>query len=446
MAVSKRLRYEVLRRDNFACKYCGATAPDVKLTVDHVTPEALGGSDDPSNLVAACGACNGGKTSTTPNAATVADVSTDALRWSAALAQAAENLREQEKPKVAYREAFLAEWNRRGYGEGDERKPATLPGGWKAAIERFRTLNLPEWVWEEIVDTAMGYSTVRPENKFKYCCGMAWKKVKAMQEDARSILGEAPAAHYADFDIDSIDDLVAEAALLAWGQEWAMTFKEGPTPEQADVFKASAHEAISAGRKPAEVLEAAEYAVWFGCGTAQEGLEQLDRSNEFNKQYVAHSAFTAAWTYACGESPSEETIERLWNDCEKLYEAGAHPNHVALAAAIAGLHATTRMYVCLSEEGLKAIDVQPGLQRAEDLWAVAWKNTSPGSAWPTEDDREAFRLSVKQIGGAHRYWYRDVYAAAVRAGAYQDPDLSFHLTCADSALDVAGFALPGGGV
>ncbi|MGW6578921.1 HNH endonuclease [Streptomyces globisporus] len=64
MAVSKRLRYEILRRDKHACRYCGATAPDVPLRVDHVIPVALGGSDAPENLVAACEPCNSGKTST----------------------------------------------------------------------------------------------------------------------------------------------------------------------------------------------------------------------------------------------------------------------------------------------------------------------------------------------------------------------------------------------
>lgn len=37
MAVSKRLRYEILRRGNHTCRYCGASAPDVPLRVDHVT-------------------------------------------------------------------------------------------------------------------------------------------------------------------------------------------------------------------------------------------------------------------------------------------------------------------------------------------------------------------------------------------------------------------------
>ena len=64
MAVTKRVRFEVLRRDNHTCRYCGASAPDTTLTVDHVTPVALGGSHDPSNLVAACKDCNAGKAST----------------------------------------------------------------------------------------------------------------------------------------------------------------------------------------------------------------------------------------------------------------------------------------------------------------------------------------------------------------------------------------------
>ncbi len=66
MAVSKRLRYEILRRDNHTCRYCGAAAPDVPLRVDHVTPVALGGSDKPENLVTSCEPCNSGKSSTIP--------------------------------------------------------------------------------------------------------------------------------------------------------------------------------------------------------------------------------------------------------------------------------------------------------------------------------------------------------------------------------------------
>src|SRR5690606_6758165 len=64
MAVSKRLRFEIFRRDSHTCRYCGATAPGTPLRVDHVVPLAPGGTDHPSNLVTSCEPCNSGKTST----------------------------------------------------------------------------------------------------------------------------------------------------------------------------------------------------------------------------------------------------------------------------------------------------------------------------------------------------------------------------------------------
>lgn len=61
MALSQSLRFEVLRRDAFTCQYCGAKAPDVKLQADHIVPRAAGGTDESSNLITACVACNIGK-------------------------------------------------------------------------------------------------------------------------------------------------------------------------------------------------------------------------------------------------------------------------------------------------------------------------------------------------------------------------------------------------
>lgn len=61
MAISKAMRHAILERDGHTCQYCGATAPDVKLQIDHVVPKTLGGKDDPDNLIAACEACNSGK-------------------------------------------------------------------------------------------------------------------------------------------------------------------------------------------------------------------------------------------------------------------------------------------------------------------------------------------------------------------------------------------------
>ena len=71
MAVSKRIRFEALRRSNFACFYCGRPAPLVQLEVDHVIPRARGGCDEPWNLVAACQDCNAGKLDGVPTQETL---------------------------------------------------------------------------------------------------------------------------------------------------------------------------------------------------------------------------------------------------------------------------------------------------------------------------------------------------------------------------------------
>lgn len=53
-----QMRTFVMRRDDYRCRYCGSTR---KLTLDHVVPQAKGGTDHPSNLVACCGDCNEAK-------------------------------------------------------------------------------------------------------------------------------------------------------------------------------------------------------------------------------------------------------------------------------------------------------------------------------------------------------------------------------------------------
>lgn len=77
MALSASLRYEVLRRCNFACIYCGVAAPVAVLHVDHVVPRSRGGSNDPWNLVAACQDCNLGKSDGVPDPEFVQRVADD---------------------------------------------------------------------------------------------------------------------------------------------------------------------------------------------------------------------------------------------------------------------------------------------------------------------------------------------------------------------------------
>lgn len=61
MAVTPKLRFETMKRDNFTCQYCGRTPPDAVLEVDHREPKAKGGKDTLENLVTSCFECNRGK-------------------------------------------------------------------------------------------------------------------------------------------------------------------------------------------------------------------------------------------------------------------------------------------------------------------------------------------------------------------------------------------------
>lgn len=55
------VRFCILRRDGFTCRYCGRRPPDVVLHVDHMVPVARGGTSDEDNLITACRRCNLGK-------------------------------------------------------------------------------------------------------------------------------------------------------------------------------------------------------------------------------------------------------------------------------------------------------------------------------------------------------------------------------------------------
>ncbi len=55
------LRFAILQRDNYRCVYCGRTAHEARLEIDHVDPVSKGGAGGMDNLVTACYECNRGK-------------------------------------------------------------------------------------------------------------------------------------------------------------------------------------------------------------------------------------------------------------------------------------------------------------------------------------------------------------------------------------------------
>lgn len=59
--ISKKIRFEVFKRDKFTCQYCGRQAPEVVLVIDHIHPVSKGGEDAMLNYATSCEGCNSGK-------------------------------------------------------------------------------------------------------------------------------------------------------------------------------------------------------------------------------------------------------------------------------------------------------------------------------------------------------------------------------------------------
>lgn len=175
MAVSKRTRYEVLRRDNHTCRYCGGVAPDVILTVDHVTPVALGGTDDPSNLVAACRDCNYGKASTSPDGPIVEDVKQSDIKWAAAMKRASKIVADDRAIDERWAVALESLWGSRW-----------MPEDFMSTLAALRKAGLPLGEMEDAVRVAIGARNI--DDRWRYFCGVSWKKVAKLQEIAKALL------------------------------------------------------------------------------------------------------------------------------------------------------------------------------------------------------------------------------------------------------------------
>lgn len=61
MAITKKMRFDIFKRDCFTCQYCGGTPPKVVLEIDHIHPKSKGGDNKEDNYLTSCFDCNRGK-------------------------------------------------------------------------------------------------------------------------------------------------------------------------------------------------------------------------------------------------------------------------------------------------------------------------------------------------------------------------------------------------
>lgn len=181
MAISKRLRYEILKRDGYTCRYCGGRSPKVHLTIGHVVASTLGGGDEPTNLVTACWDCNSGKSSTTVDADVVQEVSADAKRWADARAVAVEILQAEYVAGEAHVQAFDDIW------------PEYLwrPDDWESTVRGYFARGLPIELLVEATKLASTLGRLDDYGRYRYFCGVCNKQLQRLDQLTENIVSEA---------------------------------------------------------------------------------------------------------------------------------------------------------------------------------------------------------------------------------------------------------------
>jgi hypothetical protein len=170
--ISKKLRFDVFKRDLFQCAYCGAHPSEtVLLEVDHIHPVAEGGTNDIDNLVTACWDCNRGKgaglLTTVPQSleekALVTQEREAQIRAYYEILEAKKQRREEELWSIA--DVYMQRY-------GDD----SILRSRLASIRTF----LDQLDYYEVQE-AMELATEKMYSRnpaFKYFCGVCWNKIK----------------------------------------------------------------------------------------------------------------------------------------------------------------------------------------------------------------------------------------------------------------------------
>ena len=170
--ISKRVRFEVFKRDHFVCQYCGATPPNVVLHVDHVIPVAKGGTNHIDNLVTSCDSCNLGKGA----------ISLTVIPKTIAEKAAIEKEREEQ---IKEYNVILSKKSRRITDEAWDIASQLEEVDYLEKYDRSRFESIKRFVEKlpvamvaKAADIAVAKRKNNDANRFKYFCGVCWAMIK----------------------------------------------------------------------------------------------------------------------------------------------------------------------------------------------------------------------------------------------------------------------------
>lgn len=169
--LSKKIRFDVFKRDLFTCQYCGATPPSIVLEVDHINPIALGGNNSSDNLITSCFPCNRGKGANSLSSIPISLKDKAALiKESEAQVEAYSSIMREKRERLERDCWEVAEQLSHGCsGSGfDQRKLVSI----KTFLGRLPL--------SDVLDAAEIASLTRKSEykKFLYFCGICWRMIR----------------------------------------------------------------------------------------------------------------------------------------------------------------------------------------------------------------------------------------------------------------------------
>ena len=169
--LQKKTRFQVFKRDEFKCCYCGRCPPNVVLEVDHIIAVANGGTNQIDNLITSCFDCNRGK-GAEPLASVPLALSEKIVLQQEKMDQlkALDRLLKQQKKRETAQvneveKVFQMIWENQEFSDH-----------FRISVARFiGDIGLEECVW------AMNRACAKARNSeasLKYFCGICWNKVR----------------------------------------------------------------------------------------------------------------------------------------------------------------------------------------------------------------------------------------------------------------------------
>lgn len=180
MSLSSKTRFEIFKRDNFTCQYCGRQTPAVILEIDHIKPKCEGGDDDQTNLTTSCWECNRGKGGTPLD--TLTPAMGDIHAQTVELAEREMQLREYNEVRHQQRAREDAEIDQLKkhwvtiFGDYEKCFPANII---RKCLRIMHYIDI--WEYIDYVDVRIDGRTMnwtRANNGCRYLCGILRNKLR----------------------------------------------------------------------------------------------------------------------------------------------------------------------------------------------------------------------------------------------------------------------------